>query len=61
MSKPGTVRVKSNYEIEYYSHVIHISSQVEGIIRDDLDAVDALVAVFLPALCQAHQKSAPWN
>jgi anthranilate synthase component 1 len=26
--------------------VIHISSQVEGIIRDDLDAVDALVAGF---------------
>ena len=46
VSKPGTVRVKSNYEIEYYSHVIHISSQVEGIIRDDLDAVDALVAGF---------------
>ena len=46
VSKPGTVRVKSNYEIEYYSHVIHISSQVEGTIRDDLDAVDALVAGF---------------
>ncbi|MEK9851165.1 MAG: chorismate-binding protein, partial [Candidatus Puniceispirillum sp.] len=46
VSKPGTVRVKSNYEIEYYSHVIHISSQVEGIIRYDLDAVDALVAGF---------------
>jgi len=26
--------------------VIHISSQVEGTIRDDLDAVDALVAGF---------------
>ncbi|MEK9910706.1 MAG: chorismate-binding protein, partial [Candidatus Puniceispirillum sp.] len=30
----------------YYSHVIHISSQVEGTIRYDLDAVDALVAGF---------------
>jgi anthranilate synthase component 1 len=46
VSKPGSVRVKSNYEIEYYSHVIHISSQVEGTIRDDLDAVDALIAGF---------------
>ena len=46
VSKPGTVRVKSNYEIEYYSHVMHIASQVEGKIRDDLDAVDALIAGF---------------
>ncbi|MDC1383032.1 anthranilate synthase component I [Candidatus Puniceispirillum sp.] len=46
VSKPGTVRVKSNYEVEYYSHVMHIASQVEGEIRDNLDAVDALVAGF---------------
>jgi len=46
VSKPGTVRVKSNYEVEYYSHVMHIASQVEGKIRDDLDAIDALIAGF---------------
>ena len=46
VSKPGTVRVKSNYEVEYYSHVMHIASEVEGKIRDNLDAVDALVAGF---------------
>ena len=46
VSKPGTVRVKSNYDVEYYSHVMHIASQVEGEIRDDLDALDALVAGF---------------
>ena len=46
VSKPGTVRVKSNYDVEYYSHVMHIASQVEGEIRDDLDAVDALIAGF---------------
>ena len=46
VSKPGTVRVKSNYDVEYYSHVMHIASQVEGVIRDDLDAVDALIAGF---------------
>ncbi len=46
VSKPGTVRVKSNYEVEYYSHVMHIASQVEGEIRDNLDAVDALIAGF---------------
>ena len=46
VARPGTVRVKSNYDVEYYSHVMHIASQVEGGIRDDLDAIDALVAGF---------------
>ncbi len=46
VSKPGSVRVKSNYEVEYYSHVMHIASQVEGEIRDELDAIDAMVAGF---------------
>ncbi|MEK9801489.1 MAG: chorismate-binding protein, partial [Alphaproteobacteria bacterium] len=35
-----------NYDVEYYSHVMHIASQVEGEIRDDLDAVDAMIAGF---------------
>ena len=46
VSRPGTVRVRSNYEVEYYSHVMHIASQVEGEIRPDLDAVDAMIAGF---------------
>ena len=46
VSKPGSVRVKSNYDVEYYSHVMHIASQVEGEIREGLDAVDALIAGF---------------
>ncbi len=46
VSKPGSVRVKSNYEVEYYSHVMHIASEVEGEIREGLDAVDALIAGF---------------
>ena len=46
VSRPGSVRVKSNYEVEYYSHVMHIASQVEGEIREGLDAVDALIAGF---------------
>ena len=46
VSKPGSVRVKSNYEVEYYSHVMHIASQVEGEIRENLDAIDAMIAGF---------------
>ena len=46
VSRPGSVKVKSNYEVEHYSHVMHIASQVEGQIRPDLDAVDAMIAGF---------------
>ncbi len=46
VAKPGSVRVKSSYEVEYYSHVMHIASEVDGYIRDDLDAIDALIAGF---------------
>ncbi len=46
VSKPGTVRVHSNYVIEYYSHVMHIASEVRGQIRDGFDAIDAMLAGF---------------
>ncbi len=46
VSKPGTVRLVDSFAIERYSHVMHIASEVEGEIRDDLDVVDALKAGF---------------
>ncbi|MGH7504525.1 MAG: anthranilate synthase component I [Longimicrobiales bacterium] len=42
----GSVRVPSFMEIERYSHVLHIVSQVEGELRDDLSALDVLRACF---------------
>jgi len=42
----GTVEVTEKMVIEHYSHVMHISSTVEGILRDDLDALDALISGF---------------
>ena len=30
VSEPGTVKVISDYVIEYYSHVMHIASRLEG-------------------------------
>jgi len=42
----GSVRVTERFEIEYYSHVMHIVSNVEGTLRGGLDALDALVAGF---------------
>ncbi|HYP63263.1 MAG TPA: anthranilate synthase component I [Acidocella sp.] len=42
----GSVKVVKSFAIERYSHVMHISSTVEGRLRSDCDALDALVAGF---------------
>jgi anthranilate synthase component 1 len=46
VSAPGTVTVPRFMEIERYSHVMHIVSNVEGEIADGLDGLDALRACF---------------
>jgi anthranilate synthase component 1 len=48
VAKTGSVCVTDSFFIERYSHVMHLVSNVEGRIRDDLDAIDALAA-GLPA------------
>jgi anthranilate synthase component 1 len=40
--KPGSVTLTERMVIERYSHVQHMVSHVEGQLRDDLDALDAL-------------------
>lgn len=42
----GSIRVTESFAIERFSHVMHISSNVEGTIRKDSDALDALIAGF---------------
>jgi anthranilate synthase component 1 len=42
----GSVKVTESYAIERFSHVMHISSNVEGKLRDGLDALDALIGGF---------------
>lgn len=42
----GSVRVTDSYTVEYYSHVMHIVSNVIGRIAPDKDAIDALFAGF---------------
>jgi anthranilate synthase component I len=42
----GSVRVTESFAIERFSHVMHIMSDVQGKLRDGLDAIDALVAGF---------------
>src|SRR6202166_1376993 len=42
----GTVKVTDQFFIERYSQVMHIVSNVEGKLREDCDAIDALAAGF---------------
>ncbi len=42
----GTVKVPNMMYIERYSHVMHIVSQVEGQLREGMDAFDLLRATF---------------
>jgi len=46
VAKTGSVKVTDQYFIEYYSHVMHIVSNVEGDLSSDHDAMDALMAGF---------------
>ena len=46
VAKNKSVKVTEKMIIEYYSHVMHIVSNVEGIIDKKFDAVDALKAGF---------------
>ncbi|MCB1985031.1 MAG: anthranilate synthase component I [Burkholderiales bacterium] len=46
VSQTGSVKVTENMQIENYSHVMHIVSNVEGKIKPGLNAMDVLRATF---------------
>ncbi|RZJ51435.1 MAG: anthranilate synthase component I, partial [Acidovorax sp.] len=46
IAKTGTVKVTEAFAIERYSHVMHIVSNVEGILNDGMTAIDVLKATF---------------
>jgi len=46
VAEVGSVRVTEQFVIERFSHVMHISSNVEGRLRAGCDALDALMAGF---------------
>ena len=46
VASAGTVTVTDSYTIEYYSHVMHIVSNVVGRLDEKKDALDALFAGF---------------
>ncbi|WP_274364533.1 anthranilate synthase component I [Paenibacillus thermotolerans] len=44
VSKPGTVQLDAYMDIEKYSHVMHIVSNVSGTLREDRDFYDAFLS-----------------
>ncbi|MFO0124251.1 MAG: anthranilate synthase component I family protein, partial [Inhella sp.] len=46
VARTGSVKVTEAFAIERYSHVMHIVSNVEGILRPEVDQLDVLKATF---------------
>ena len=46
IAKTGSVKVTEAFAVERYSHVMHIVSNVEGILKDGMTNVDVLKATF---------------
>ena len=46
VSTPASVKVTDSHMVEFYSHVMHIVSNVRGTLSPDKDAIDALLAGF---------------
>ncbi len=46
VSRPGTVKVTRFMEVERYSQVMHLVSEVQGELEPGLDALDVLLACF---------------
>lgn len=46
IAKTGSVQVTQAFEVERYSHVMHIVSNVEGVLRPEVGQLDVLRATF---------------
>ena len=46
IAKTGTVAVTEAFTVERYSHVMHIVSNVEGLLKDGMTSLDVLRATF---------------
>jgi anthranilate synthase component 1 len=46
IAQVGSVQVTEAFAVERYSHVMHIVSHVEGVLREGLDNIDVLKATF---------------
>jgi anthranilate synthase component I len=46
IAKTGSVKVTESFVVERYSHVMHIVSNVEGLLKDGMSNLDVLRATF---------------
>ncbi len=46
IAKIGSVKVTEAFQVERYSHVMHIVSNVEGVLKDGMSSMDVLKATF---------------
>ena len=46
IARTGTVKVTEAFTVERYSHVMHIVSNVEGLLKDGMTSLDVLRATF---------------
>ncbi|TRW15285.1 anthranilate synthase component I [Glacieibacterium frigidum] len=46
VAAPGSVTVTDRFGVEFYSHVMHIVSNVRGRLKDGCDSIDALLSGF---------------
>jgi anthranilate synthase component 1 len=46
VAQQGTVKLTEKMVIERYSHVMHLVSNVEGVLKPELDAIEVLKATF---------------
>ena len=46
IARPGTVDVTKFEEIEYFSHVMHMVSEVQGKLKEKMHPMDVLAATF---------------
>ena len=61
VSQAGSVEVIERFAIERYSHVMHLSSTVEGKLQPNKSAIDVLRATLPWAPCLGRPRFEPWR
>ena len=61
VSEIGSVRVVESFAVERFSHVMHLSSTVEGRVRPECDQLDVLIAGFPAGTLSGAPKCGRWR
>ena len=61
VSKAGSVKVTDKMLVEYYSHVMHIVSNVEGEVKSNKDILSLLMSGFPAGTVSGAPKLGLWK